>query len=488
VTEQPPLDHETRTPLPLDYGRAQAPWRRWGRWLRCIHWRTWILILLIAPSIANFWINTAVWIRHDPGLGTKRYPPLLPSCICASPDESRLAFRARDSVHVIDSKSGREIFHTQSPAEFIAISHDGRRLFTAGQGQPVCIFDLTSAQKLAQIPGADNRTTEAMIAVSNDGSRLIVRSNDSITLWDSTSGKKIRELVNTDRMSRAVWINFTGNDRFATVACDDEIEYYRAANGILDHACPLPDSCFSSGAISDIYALATDRQNQLHWIDSPSGVQRFVVPIGAGGGEFQLTPDGRRLICASMAGLTLVDTTNGKIIRSLPSLPGPPGTYWYLSRMSPDGRLIAANGSPYAFPGTYKTTILDTHTLATAAVIPGTLFEGSSPFSPDGSRIVVSDGLFSSSVLKTTTWKPVSQLISGLPMSGFNSGEFSWYASDNIIITSSSPRDPGGSFCYWTKHRPDAWYGLAELPQCWLALGVTLMAALSFLRDIRMNR
>jgi WD40 repeat protein len=146
------------------------------------------LILLVVPAISQFWINRSVWIRHDPGLGTKRYLPVLPSWICVSPDESRIAFSTRDSVVVIDSKSGREIFHTPTSAEIVAISHDGRRLVTGGQGEPVCLFDMDNGKKLAEVPGADHRTAEAILAVSKDGSRMIVRSNDRISLWDSTSG------------------------------------------------------------------------------------------------------------------------------------------------------------------------------------------------------------------------------------------------------------------------------------------------------------
>jgi hypothetical protein len=481
VTAQPAPDSAAGNPVPLQYGHADPRWRRWWRWVRRIRWWTWILILLVAPVITYFWGSRAVWVRHDPGAPDKRRSPVMPAGICTSPDGSRIAFRTRDSVVLLDTKSGRELFHSATSAEIVSITHDGQHLVTAASDDAIRIFDMTDGRQLAEIPAQDHKVADSLYSLSKDGSRMIVRSQEGIGLWDCGSGKEIKQLVDADHPI-ADGASFTESGRFAAVWYSDKIEYFRAADGSLDHICPLPDSTYPTNLVGEGFVLTADQNQQYHWIQSPSGVEQFAIPGQIGGRSFQLTPDGQRLICLSVTGLTLVNTFDGKVIRSMPS---PSGAFWYTSAMSADGRFIAAEAPSTRFPWSGSVTVFDTRTLAALAVVPGDVFEGSHPFSPDGSRFVISRFIGGISILDTATWKPVSELVSALPMSGFNSGESSWYLSDNLIVTSSTPRDPGGSFCYWSKRRPDAWWGVVVLPQFCLALAVTLLAITSFVRDIR---
>jgi WD40 repeat protein len=414
----------------LQYGHADPGWRRVVRFVGRIRWWTWILLLLIAPSVANLWQNRAVWVRHDPGAPTTRVSAVQPHGIAVSRDERRIAFCDRKRVVVLDSLSGREIFHVPIDAAVVSISHDGRRLVTAAEDRSVCLIDMTDGKELLEIPCQRNRVADSLFSLSDDGSRLVIRGEDGISLWDTASATKLKDLF--------------------------------------------------SDLVTNTFTVTTDQQNQAHFIELPSGRERFAV-ANVSPRNFQLTPDGQHLLLTDINKLTLVDAATGKVIRAVPSAAG---TYWSIPTISPDSRFIASEDPSPLTPWADSTTIFDANTLATVATVPGDVYEGSQPFSKDSKRFVISHDIGSVVILNTGTWKAITELRPGLPMSGFNSGELSWYLSENLIVTSSTVRDPGGSFCYWSKRRPDAWWGVVVLTQFWLALAIALLAASSFVRDI----
>jgi eukaryotic-like serine/threonine-protein kinase len=111
-----------------------------------------------------------------------------------SPDGLRAAARLPDGrrLQVWNTLSGeREAVLTNSPGviETTAFSEDGRRLAAAGNGSPVCLWDLTDWS--SQLLGDPISSDANRLVFSPDGSRLAAADGGGVSVFDLASRKVV---------------------------------------------------------------------------------------------------------------------------------------------------------------------------------------------------------------------------------------------------------------------------------------------------------
>ena len=91
--------------------------------------------------------------------------------------------------------------------------------------------------------------------------------------------------------------------------------------------------------------------------------------------------------------------------------------------------------------------------------------------------IIEDDGHLS--LIDTATWKPTSEIYTGSAESVI------WLPNGSFLTTSPFGPRATAAVQIWTRHRPEAWYGVAVLPQFWLALCATLFTLARIRADLR---
>ena len=93
-------------------------------------------------------------------------------------------------VYVWDTAEGKQVggFALSAPLTLVAaLSPDGKRLATSGEGGKVAVWDVVSGQQLLELPGFDARATA--LAFSADGTRLAGAGAEGgravLKVWDA---------------------------------------------------------------------------------------------------------------------------------------------------------------------------------------------------------------------------------------------------------------------------------------------------------------
>jgi WD40 repeat protein len=99
------------------------------------------------------------------------------------------------TVVIWEVASGRQLRSFKAaPLPILALSHDGRRLATAGgQDRVVKMWDVASGRLLKEMAGPGKGEGVSSLAMSRDGAWIAIDMGEkSVQVWDAASGKNIR--------------------------------------------------------------------------------------------------------------------------------------------------------------------------------------------------------------------------------------------------------------------------------------------------------
>jgi WD40 repeat protein len=174
------------------------------------------------------------------------------SFLAFTPDSQTLAVIIGDTVKLFNVASGQETGTLPiKEANAIAISPDGKSLYTAGWTGPIIVWDIASGAQVRTF-GDPNRGGVNRIVLSRDGSLLASaggESTDPIILWDATSGRQLRTFSgHTDSVTD---LAFSPDGKLLASASNDvTIKLWNVATGnllqtLLGHSKPATSLAFS---------------------------------------------------------------------------------------------------------------------------------------------------------------------------------------------------------------------------------------------------
>jgi WD40 repeat protein/serine/threonine protein kinase len=308
-----------------------------------------------------------------------------------SPDGKRLASASRDkTLKLWDPATGKELLTFQDYKDSVwslAFSPDGKRLASASRDGTVKLWDAASGHDVHTLHtsaiafGRGGRPPGAM-AFSPDGKRLASVSSDTGKLWDADSGLEIKTLnghqgamafsPDCKRLASAlpdntikVWDLTTGKE-IATLPADDDVVWSVVA--FSPDGKRLASASWDDGTVK-LWEVASSQK--IHTLEGHTSPVTRVA----------FSPDGKRLISvngqsskdAGKATLKLWDTASGQEILTLKGAID--------LAISPDGKSLARASSDKtvklwdAPSGEEMLTLRSTHAVTTLT------------FSPDGKRL-----------------------------------------------------------------------------------------------------
>src|SRR5262249_11270138 len=113
-----------------------------------------------------------------------------------SPDEQQVASGSADNaVMVYDKKTGqrvRTITGQTAESTYVAFSHDGRFVFSCGDGA-AHLWEIATGKEARKFEVGGNSGYVKGMALSPDGRRLLTGHEDkTVRLWDVATGKQLR--------------------------------------------------------------------------------------------------------------------------------------------------------------------------------------------------------------------------------------------------------------------------------------------------------
>jgi WD40 repeat protein len=120
--------------------------------------------------------------------------PEPPSHLMFSPDGKQLAAAIRENdVHIYDAATGKPLHRLDHYwGDAVAYSSDGKTLASCGAPSAVRLWDANTGKELfTDVPG--HRSAVTHLALTTDG-KLTASGGDHLRLWDTASGKSIRQI------------------------------------------------------------------------------------------------------------------------------------------------------------------------------------------------------------------------------------------------------------------------------------------------------
>ncbi len=239
-----------------------------------------------------------------------------------SPDGSRLATSSMDlTARVWDVKIGKELFKLTRPGHgdgvigglfsgIIAVvySPDGKRLATAGADGTAIIWDAATGEPVLILSNQGLGFTN--LAFSPDGTKLATGTEltqDIATIWDSTTGKKLRNF----QMPNRVWgLAFSlDGEKLLLSGAGGVVKMWNVRTGqslfsLLGHTDSVLDFAFSPDG-SQVASASNDGTAKL-W-DASNGKELLTLLGHASSvASVSFSPDGTRLATASNDGTARV--------------------------------------------------------------------------------------------------------------------------------------------------------------------------------------
>jgi WD40 repeat protein len=268
--------------------------------------------------------------------------------VAYSPDGTQIVSGANDDrILLWDAVTGQIIREFSDLVRSIAFSPDGR--YISGSSDKITLWDVSTGSLIRTFPG---QREVVSIAFSPDGRQIVSGSQDrTIKLWDIATGQEIWTISeHKDRVS-VVAFSPDGN-QILSGGYDDRIllwsaatgqlirEFTRTINGISfnAHRYGVEAAAFS---LDGAQVVSSSYDNDIKLWDTATGQEIWNSP--ARRSEFftsvAFSPDGTQIVSVSLQGITLWDTSTGKV-NSVFNERGSNSVAF-----SPDGRYIAVGST-----------------------------------------------------------------------------------------------------------------------------------------------
>jgi WD40 repeat protein len=217
---------------------------------------------------------------------------------------------------------------------FIAVTADGKTFACRGEEENIIVVDRTSGKVLHRLPGHQERPLCG--AFSGDGKLLATGGMDRrVRLWDVTTGKEVRELRKHERSVLSVCFLPDGTTLLSTSS--DRICLWESSSGKLLREFGPPG--IKAAAVSHhgkLLAVLGDNGTIVLW-DLVIGQQ--IHPVNGhrkGVNALAYSPDGKTLVSGGDDAVLVWDAAKRAVLRHL----GPPVTTAERLAFLPDGKTL----------------------------------------------------------------------------------------------------------------------------------------------------
>jgi WD40 repeat protein/DNA-binding SARP family transcriptional activator len=306
---------------------------------------------------------------------------------------------------------GHDVHINGGDINFVAFSHDGTKLATAGDDGTARVWDPRTGAELWSF-GAHDEETVTDVSFSPDDSELaaVWQQKQILRVFDLTTGRLVRELPTRGAHFALFSPDGTrfvmaGNDQSAAVVVDARsgaeaftLEGHRSG---LRHAAWSPDGRWIATSSFDATARI--------W-DAHTGEQRYTL-IGHASDVFDVewSPDSTRLLTGSLDGTAKLWRVTDEGTRQMLSLSAQDTSSGVAGMaFSPDGDRVMTGDTDLTAVKVWDVTIAGDAEWANLPAVPAVF--GSAAFTPDGDRLVASSTDGSTTVWEHETGKPVLTL------------------------------------------------------------------------------
>jgi WD40 repeat protein len=258
-------------------------------------------------------------------------------------------------VTVRETETGRlrgRPLHLARPASYAALSHRGAVLATLARSGTVQLWDAASQRPR----GGPLRhpTAEGILEFSPDERLLATANGDDIYLWETATGGL--QVPSIHLVGAPRWVAFSPDSRTLAVVSQGSaaVTLWNAATG--QHSLALPQPAPPErGAFSPdggLLAIVTNDNTVRLWNTQSGRLFGKPMPHRSQVLAMRFSPDGKRLMTASLSGARLWDVTTGQLA-ARPLLTTEP--FWE-ARFGPDGRAVVFRaGRPEGRPYLWRT-------------------------------------------------------------------------------------------------------------------------------------
>ncbi|MDR1385160.1 MAG: hypothetical protein LBJ67_15120 [Planctomycetaceae bacterium] len=351
-------DSEDETLLPLSYGGAVTNSLENDK----------LELIPLKPSKPNIASLLDGYSRTDDGKGNATHFSfkLLDSwyqCpLLFLPDSNQLLLARTKNVNcpitIIDWNKDKVMqIDTSSTADSVVLSPDGKKFVTTeGYGTRIIIWEVDTGKGLHRLPSAK------CAIFSPDGKRLAIGGNDSVLIFDTVTGKELNKLP--ESTGDATSVSFSPDGKKLLVVKEKGLATVWDSNTVKKVEQTQNDNIFE--ALTN--ATKGDGEEVRFEISSLTSAD--------------FSPDGKRVVTRGARGTVIWDVISGKPLFSNNIYYG----NFYV--------LFTPNENQLLSKSDYKWTLWDTRDITSWQPLYTWKYAKSVEFSPDGKRIIVTDGNF----------------------------------------------------------------------------------------------